>query len=51
MIWRPWKRIRELEGQLRVLDHALHQSNDRYDKVREMNTQLRRALSLYRDNA
>lgn len=49
MIWRPWKRIRELEAELRVLDHALHQSNDRYDKVRDMNNELRRALRLYRE--
>jgi hypothetical protein len=45
----PWRRIRELEAQLRALDHALHQSNDRYDKVRDMNDQLRRALTLYRN--
>ena len=53
----PWKRIADmraeinrLEREVLALDHALHQSNDRYDKVRDMNTQLRRALSLYRDN-
>lgn len=46
----PWRRIRELEAELRALDHALHQSNDRYDKVREMNNELRRALALYRNN-
>lgn len=56
MIWRPWRRIRELTLELdqlrvenRALDHALSQSADRYDKVREMNTQLRRALGLYRN--
>ena len=49
MIWRPWKRIRELEAGVRALDHALHQSNDRYDKVRDMNNELRRALRLYRE--
>ena len=55
MIWNPWRRARELQAQLdRVLrerdniELALSQSCDRYDKVREMNTQLRQALSLYR---
>ena len=56
MIWNPWRRIRELEARLltvasecRALDHALHQSNERYDKIRETNAQLRDALSLYRN--
>lgn len=55
MIWNPWRRARELQAQLdRVMrerdniELALSQSCDRYDKVREMNTQLRQALSLYR---
>ena len=55
MIWNPWRRARELQAQLdRVtqerdgIEHALSQSCDRYDKVREMNTQLRDALALYR---
>jgi hypothetical protein len=55
VIWNPWRRARELQAQLdRVMrerdniELALSQSCDRYDKVREMNTQLRRALSLYR---
>lgn len=52
----PWRKIRELEARLitvasecRALDHALHQSNERYDKIRETNAQLRDALSLYRN--
>lgn len=56
MIWNPWRRIRELEAQLRrvttecaALDNALHHSNERYDKIRETNAQLRDALSLYRN--
>ena len=55
MIWNPWRRARELQAQLdRVMrerdniELALSQSCDRYDKVREMNTQLRDALALYR---
>lgn len=55
MIWRPWKRIRELSAALdRVtaerdaLNHALHQSADRYDNIRNSNAQLREALALYR---
>ncbi len=63
MIWNPWRRIRELEIRLGkeacehaqakherdALEHALHQSNERYDKIRETNLQLRDALSLYRN--
>lgn len=56
MIWNPWRRCRQLEADLRevrnecaALDHALRQSADRYDKVRETNLQLRDALSLYRN--
>lgn len=56
MIWNPWRRIRELEGRLSclrrecdALDHALHQSTERYDKIRETCAQLREALSLYRN--
>ena len=45
----PCRRIRELENELRAMDHALSQSNDRYDKIRETNLQLRDALSLYRN--
>ena len=56
MIWNPWRKIRELQTDL---DKAVRERNDfefelsracdRYDKVREMNTQLRDALSLYRN--
>lgn len=56
MIWNPWRKIRELEAdalrsraEIAALDHALHQSNDRYDKIRETCAQLRDALSLYRN--
>ena len=56
MIWNPWRRVRDLEGHLArlqrerdALDHALHQSNERYEKVREMNVQLRDTLTLYRN--
>lgn len=56
MIWNPWRRIRELQTDLdrarrecAALDHALHQSTERYDKIRETNAQLRDALSLYRN--
>ena len=45
----PWRRVRELEAELRVLDHALQQVNERYDKVRDMNAQLRDTLTLYRN--
>ena len=52
----PWKRIADMqmeidrkEREILALDHALHQSNDRYDKIRETNVQLRDALSLYRN--
>ena len=52
----PWRRIAEMrleidrkEREILALDHALHQSNERYDKIRETNAQLRDALSLYRN--
>lgn len=48
-VLRPWRRIRELEAELRAMDHALHRANERYDKIRETNLQLRDALSLYRN--
>lgn len=55
MIWNPWRRCRELQAQLdrvsgecAALDHALRQSTERYDSIREANAQLRDALSLYR---
>ena len=57
MIWNPWRRIRELQADLDrtrrerdVLDRALHSANDRYDRIRAMNVQLRDALSLYRND-
>lgn len=45
----PWRRIRDLEHELRVLDHSLHQANERYDRIREANAQLRETLTLYRN--
>ena len=55
MIWNPWRKARELQAQLdRVtrerndFEFELSRSCDRYDKVREMNSQLRQALALYR---
>jgi hypothetical protein len=52
----PWRRIRELEAaaehhdtELYALNHALHMANDRYDKIRAANTELREALTLYRN--
>lgn len=55
MIWNPWRRVRELElalacqrREIEALDHALGQANDRYDRIREANAQMREALSLYR---
>ena len=56
MIWNPWRRIRELQAQahndraeIAMLDRALSDANDRYDKIRETNLQLRDALTLYRN--
>ena len=58
MIWNPWRRIRELETRLgqvacecAALNQALGQANDRYEKIREMNLQLRDTLTLYRNEA
>ena len=62
MIWNPWRRIAELEqrnAQLeadaadaaRTVESVSHRCDllaDRYDKIREMNAQLREALNLYR---
>lgn len=52
----PWKRIADMrreidrkEREILALDHALHQANERYDKIRETNLQLRDALALYRN--
>lgn len=56
MIWNPWRRIRELEAAAKhhatekyALNHALHMANDRYDKIRDANAQLRETLTLYRN--
>ena len=52
----PWRKIRELEGRLALaerqcadFEHELGKACDRYDKVRDMNAQLREALTLYRN--
>ena len=52
----PWKRIADMrreidrkEREILALDHALRMANERYDKIRETNLQLRDALSLYRN--
>ena len=45
----PWRRIAMLEREIAALEHALDQSNDRYDKIRETCAQLREALTLYRN--
>lgn len=54
----PWRANRELRSEIarllaqnHLLDHALHQSNERYDRIRDANAQLREALDLYRGNA
>lgn len=54
-VLRPWRKIRELElaarryrAEIHALDRALSDANERYDKIREANLQLRDALSLYR---
>ena len=52
----PWRRIAEMrleidrkEREILALDHALKQSTERYDRIRDANAQLRDALSLYRN--
>lgn len=52
----PWRANRELRSEIarlrsdvRYLNHALHQSNERYDRIRDANAELRSALALYRD--
>jgi len=52
----PWRRIRELEAAAKhhatekyALNHALHLANDRYDKIRAANHELRETLTLYRN--
>lgn len=56
MIWNPWRRIRELEADAKIhatekyaLNYALHMANERYDKIRSANADLREALTLYRN--
>lgn len=56
LIFNPWRRIRELEAAAKhhdtekyALNHALHMANDRYDKIRAANAQLRETLTLYRN--
>lgn len=53
--WNPWRRIRELEEQalddameMLVLERSLHIANERYERIRDANLQLRDTLSLYR---
>ena len=62
MIWNPWRRIAELEQRnahleadaadaARTVESVSRHCDllaDRYDKMREMNAQLRDALNLYR---
>ena len=62
MIWNPWSYIRAADAtiadlaadvaardaHIAELQRALDVSADRYDLVREMNTQLRQTLELYR---
>ena len=52
----PWRANRELRSEIarlrsdvRYLNHALRQSNERYDRIRDANAELRSALALYRD--
>jgi hypothetical protein len=56
LIVNPWRRIRELEAAAKhhdtekyALNHALHMANDRYDKIRAANAELRQTLTLYRN--
>jgi hypothetical protein len=65
VIWRPWRRIRELEAriaqhesemlgdeiQMGMLRRQLELMADRYDSIRASNAALRQALALYRDQA
>lgn len=53
---RPWRRARDLEAvnarlstTIDALNRALDHSADRYDRIREMNAQLRETLELYRN--
>ena len=54
----PWRANRELRSEIarllaqnHLLDHALRQSNERYDRIRDANAELRSALALYREGA
>jgi hypothetical protein len=54
----PWRRIAQLEREnarlvweVGGLTHALHGSNERYDRIRDANVHLRETLTLYRDDA
>jgi hypothetical protein len=54
----PWRRVAELEQaaakhelELRALNYALHLANERYDRIRDANAQLRETLTLYRNEA
>lgn len=56
MIWNPWRTARELRAQLDVarlenalLERAVRDGNDRYDRIRETNAELRETLTLYRE--
>lgn len=56
LMFNPWRRIRELEAAAKhhdtekyALNHALHMANDRYDKIRAANAELRQTLTLYRN--
>lgn len=52
----PWRRIADLEAAAKhhatekyALNHALHLANERYDKIRAANLELRQTLTLYRN--
>jgi hypothetical protein len=56
LIVNPWRRVRELETAAKhqetekyALNHALHLANERYDKIRAANAELRETLTLYRN--
>lgn len=56
LIVNPWRKIRELEADAKIhatekyaLNHALHLANERYDKIRAANAELRQTLTLYRN--
>ena len=56
LIVNPWRRIRELEADAKIhatekyaMNHALHLANERYDKIRAANAELRETLTLYRN--